>query len=472
MRQPTMLLTDWRARRRESSDARLSRIELDFMPARLELEHGEPRTQARWVLRVILACCITALGWSCITHVDVIATAPGKVLPQGELHTVQAADSGRVVNIAVREGQMVQQGQLLAELDPALSLADVQSIAERRQLLLGERARLQAELSGSQLRLEHMPPTLQLIQQSMLQSRNAAFAARIAELNAAMHAKELNRDAAEDALRKLQASLRIAQEKEARVSAYVGTVVTRFDYLKLKDDLSQVENDVAYQKNMLKAAQREVLTVEQQSTQVRNDHTSGLLAEINDCDTRLAALNGDGLKAGTQLANRRIYAPVAGTIQRIAVNSNGQVINGGQPLLTIVPNGTPTMVEAFLSNEDAGFVSAGQSVDLKVDAYPFERYGLLRGVVVEMSPDADEKSLSNAEILAQGKDNGTLPSKAGLAYKLHIKLLGKYPNALAAMNQIRAGMTVQADVKTDRRRVIDFLIEPVATYSSNALSPR
>ncbi|MYM73934.1 HlyD family type I secretion periplasmic adaptor subunit [Duganella sp. FT134W] len=472
MKQPILYLTGWLAERRESAEARLSRVELDFLPARLELEQREPRTGARWVLRVIALCCITALIWSCTTHIDVIATAPGRVLPQGELHIVQVADGGRIVHIAVREGQQIQKGQLLVELDPALNQADVQSIAERRQLLLGERARLQAELSGGKLRVEEIPPALQMMQQAMLQSRNAAYMAHVAEMNSALHTKELNRAAAEDALRKLQASLRIAQEKEARVSAYVGTVVTRFEYLKLKDDLSQLENDVAYQQNMLKAAQRDALLVEQQIKQISSAHTSGLLAELNDCDTRIAALNGDREKAGNQLANRRIYAPVSGTIQRVAVNSSGQVISGGQTLLTIVPNGVPTLVEAFLSNEDAGFVAQGQSVDLKVDAYPFERYGLLRGEVIDISPDSDEKGLSNAEIMSQGKDNGTLPTKAGLAYKLHIKLLGKYSNAFASMNQIRAGMTVQADIKTDRRRVIDFLIEPVSNYSSNALSPR
>lgn len=134
----------------------------------------------------------------------------------------------------------------------------------------------------------------------------------------------------------------------------------------------------------------------------------------------------------------------------------------------------PLLIEAALSNEDAGFVRVGQRVDIKVDAFPYQQYGTLSGVVTWISPDAELRGSGSADAAsgARAMDMSSLPLRAGLMYRLHIR-----PESTALLRHgvrhpVGIGMTVQADIITDRRRVIEFLLAPILQNLDEGLKTR
>jgi hemolysin D len=453
---------------------RLSRLELAFLPDALELEHTPPSSGGRAVVWCIVVFCLIATFWACYGQVDVVSTSAGKIIPSGKLKIVQSVDGGRVHAILAQEGQSVSKGDVLVELEAGLDSSDLRSSSQRLQFLRAEKIRLGAELDGVRPNYDTagIAPEVAILQESLRLARNSAFQAKLAEAGNAQTAKEANLSALRDGLNKLEASLKIGQEKEERVRPYIGSVMTRFDYLKLKDDLNQLENNVASQRNALKSAVQEARAAAELVQQTRHEHTGQLLADLSDCNTRLAALGGDVEKAGTLVGQKRIVATVDGKVQLLSVTSVGQVVAPGQTVATLVAQGQAQVIEAYLSNEEAAFVHAGQAADIKVDAFPFQHYGSLSGVVLDVSPDAEEKQLSAAEMSAQSRGDSELPTKAGLMYKLRVRITGKGPASSDEILQTRAGMTVQVDIKTDRRRIIEFFLEPMKKYLKNSITSR
>ncbi len=174
-----------------------------------------------------------------------------------------------------------------------------------------------------------------------------------------------------------------------------------------------------------------------------------------------------------------LRSPVDGWIQKVNVTTIGGVVNPAQSLVTIVPEGTPLIVEATLSNDDVGYVREGQSVELKVDTFPIQKYGTLKGTLVWVSPDAEEKST-----MANGEENGSpgnAPERAiqnvksvkdGYVYKVHIRPEQSKFVLNGKSATLQAGMTVQADITTDKRRVIEFFLSPLLKYVDEGVTVR
>ena len=168
-----------------------------------------------------------------------------------------------------------------------------------------------------------------------------------------------------------------------------------------------------------------------------------------------------------------IRSPVDGWVQRVDVTTKGGVVTPAQNLITIVPDGTPLVLEASLSNEDIGYVHEGQPVEIKVDTFPFQKYGTLKGTLVWISPDAEEKGASETSDGQNGKPSpDPKANKSTFSYKLHIKPEKTSFVVDSKLTPIQAGMTVQADIVTDHRRIIEFFLAPVIRYLDEGLKVR
>ena len=163
-------------------------------------------------------------------------------------------------------------------------------------------------------------------------------------------------------------------------------------------------------------------------------------------------------------------------MQRVDVTTTGGVVTPAQSLVTIVPDGTPLIVEASLSNEDIGYVHVGQDVEVKVDTFPFQKYGALKGKLIWVSPDAEEKSQDNDDAKNGASNSKPSPdfnsSKPSYAYKVHVSPDNTKFIVDGKTTSIQAGMTVQADITTDSRRIIEFFLSPVIKYLNDGLKVR
>lgn len=457
-----------------SSRHDFSPLERQFLPPLLEIEETPPSPLPRAVLAAIVALTAMTIGWACIGEIDVVATAPGRVIPDGKVKVLQSMDNAIIRAIHVKEGQRVKQGDLLVELDPTISGADLTSSAEKLVLTQLELARLRSELSGGDpdYGLPGAKPESVALQEALRAARDSSYRAKLAEARNELQGRTMTLAAAQDTLRKLEETTRTARDREKQVRPYVGHVMPRFEYLKLKDSLTENANDLAAQMKHVQAARETQLAAEHKVRQIEEEQRTRIVAEINDKTAVLATLKGEVDKARQLVSQKELRAPVDGQVQRLAITTAGGVVTPAQTLAVIVPRDTPLIVEAMLSNEDIGFVGVGQRVELKIDTFPFQKYGTLPATVSWVSPDAEEKARSADPSAAVLASDDIAPSKAGLMYRLRIVPERAGLTIGGRLQPIAVGMTVQADIVTDRRKIIEFFLSPVVKYWDEGLKVR
>jgi hemolysin D len=178
------------------------------------------------------------------------------------------------------------------------------------------------------------------------------------------------------------------------------------------------------------------------------------LERLNEAREHISLVEQDLIKARQSEWLTKLTAPVSGTVQQLAVRTVGGVVTAAQPLLLIVPEEHTLEIEAFLENKDVGFVLAGQEASVKIEAFPYTRYGIVPGTVTTVSDDAinDEK--------------------LGLVYSLRVALARSTIPVNGVDVKLAPGMAVTADVKTGQRRVIEYFLGPLAEYSAESLRER
>ncbi|RML93269.1 HlyD family type I secretion periplasmic adaptor subunit, partial [Pseudomonas savastanoi] len=172
-----------------------------------------------------------------------------------------------------------------------------------------------------------------------------------------------------------------------------------------------------------------------------------MLDLLQQADQKIASFNQDLTKARYQEDPTTLEAPVDGTVQQLAVHTVGGVVTPAQPLMVLVPDGQPVEVEAMLENKDVGFVRAGQPVTVKVETFTFTKYGTIEGEVISVSNDAIEDE------------------KRGLIYSSKIRLNSDTLSVNGVDIKLSPGMAVTAEVKTNKRRVIEYFLSPLQQHA-------
>lgn len=449
----------------------LTALEREFLPPLLEIQETPPSPLKRAVLWSVVALVALLLTWATVGEIDVVASVPGRFVPDGKVKTVQPIDAAIIRAIHVKDGQAVRRGDLLIDLDPTVSGADLAASREKLMLVQLDMVRLQGELAGKPAvyNVPGVRPELITLQEALRTARDSAHAAKRSEATSAVEARASALASGEATLKRLQETLVIAQEKERRARPYAEIAMTRFDYLKLKNDLLANEHELAAQQSTVQQRREEKRQAEHRLAQVDGERRAGILAELDAKATQLAALRADVEKAQQLVAQKELRAPVDGVVQAVAATTTGGVVTPAQALVTLVPAGTPLIVEALLSNDDIGFVKVGQKVDVKIDTFPFQKYGTLAGTLVWVSPDAEDKS--NTADPAKPAPEAKSPRSA-LVYKAHIRPERQALLVDGKMQPLTAGMTVQADIVTDRRRLIEFFLSPVIKYLDEGVKVR
>jgi hemolysin D len=463
----------------------LTAMEREFLPPLLEIQESPPSPLKRLVLLTIVALVIALIVWASVGKMSIVATAPGKFVPEGRVKTLQPLEASIVKSIHVREGQHVNVGDLLLELDPTLSAADMNASADRLGFNQLEQARLVAELTHKAplYAPTGQPPGRLALEERIRQAREQAHTTKLAGAQAAAEEKAAALAAAEATLQKYQEVTGIAEEREAGARPLVETgAIARVDYLQLKEDLAKNRNDFASQQKTVQQARAAVVEADRAFEQVRRDRVAEIYKDLDDRVTSEPELNGGAQKSRELYALKWLRAPVSGYVQRVDVATIGQVVTAAQSLVTIVPDGTPLIVEATATNQDIGYLIVGQPVEIKVDTFPFQKYGTLKGTLEWISPDAEDRDGASTDSDTRSgtadsksnknKDDAATANNAGYVYKIRVRTEQSQFRVNGETRPLQAGMTVQADITTDKRRVIDFFLSPVVKYLDEGLKVR
>jgi len=470
---PQQIYKEWR-QSLEKQDERA------FMPAALEIIETAASPSGRKMMHLIMAMVTTFALWSWFGEVDIVAVAPGKIIPQGRTQVIQSLEAGTVKAISARDGQRVTAGAMLIELDDTALLSEQSRSRQERIQSSLDIARLQSILEP-----EHEEALFKAIDapgddikrvRYHMKSQRLEHARKLAVIDDNLNQKEAEREQAVVSLEKINSVLPLLEERASiRQRGAETQYGSRLLYLEIAQQLLELKSERIVQQHRLKASEAASQALISQKEQVTAEFVTNILNELNRSRIQFGQAQETEQKASRRLELTRITAPISGTIQDLSINTIGGVVSPAQQLLRIVPEGDVLEAIVIINNQDVGFVTAGQSAEIKIDAFPFTRYGLLSGQVAEISRDARSvQAVNNPEFGPKNKSDETENIERGerLVFVARI-ILQKHSLSVNGEDvELLPGMSMKAEIKTGKRRLADFFLAPLRQYDQEIFRER
>lgn len=386
--------TAWEEEKRQSPADGPRGKEIEFLPAAIEVQEAPPSPLGRTIARTLMTLFGLALLWALIGKIDIVAVAQGKIVPNDRSKVIQPLENGVIQAIHVRDGQRVQQGDPLIEIDTT-SGSDRERFSNEHIAALIEVARLRALMAGKND--FDAPPGADT---ALVQNQRKQLRDQLSEL-------------------------RTLQTKAAA-----------FKQL--------------YEQQL--ASQLQYFEAEQQRAAKAQEHAAALSA----AETRAISLSKELNKATTRAHQQYLTAPISGVVQQLVVHTVGGVVTPAQQLMVIAPvEGSNLEIEAFIENKDIGFVEENQAAEIKVESFPFTRYGIIEGKVISLSRDA-------------------VPlEKVGYVYSARVSM---ERSSVRVENDkdvtLTPGMTVTVEIKTGSRRLIEYFLSPLLRGAQESIRER
>jgi hemolysin D len=456
--------------------------ELQFLPAALEIVES-PASPVGHVLAliVIMVFCV-ALGWAIFGTVDIVAVAPGKIIPSGRTKVIQPFETGVVRAINVRDGQSVKLGDVLLELDPTMTGAELGHLKADLMAARLEAARLQAAIAGnSDPTLDFKPPEdaspeAVEMHRRFLASQAAEQRAKILEIERQESQKEAERETIKASINKLNETIPVLQEKvDVRKYLTDKELGSKLLYLTDLQELVGQRQDLLVQKSRYLEALEAIAALMETRIRTAAEYQRTLLDELTKAEQKAAGLAQDVIKAEQRTKLQYLTAPADGVVQQLAIHTIGGVVTPAQALAVIVPQDSHLEIEAMVANRDIGFVETGQEAAIKIDTFSFTRYGLLHGRVLNISQDAiaRDRPQDKSPDKPQGAEQASSePKGQELVYAARVSLDRAQMPVENKLVNLSPGMAVTAEIKTGSRRIISYLLSPVLRYKQESFKER
>jgi len=446
----------------KKSFAKEDTVEYEFLPAALEITETPPAPLGRFTIWVIFSIIIFAIFWACIGKIDEVAVARGKVIPNGRLQVIQAMEEGIITAIHVHEGEKVKKGQLIIELDSTIKEADVDSLKKTLEQATIEKIILTAELTGKNVNKllkesELILPSEEVIkfQKDLKIAREQEYSDKRETLTIEISQRENELGMTQTELIRLQVKYKLLAEQVAGLKElYDIRSIPEMEYRTKKNELDLLEQDIKSQELRIKQARDQIREAKKNYDLLGQERKRSIMDQMNEKDKTIISITAELTKAQKKFDFQTLTSPVEGTVHGLNAHTIGGVVTPAQPIATIVPEGTSFIVEATVLNKDIGFVHVDQDAEIKFDTFLFQKYGTITGKVVHVSPDAFEDE------------------KLGPVYKIKVKLDKYHFTVNKNKVAISPGMSVSVEVKTGKRRIIDFFLSPLVKYAKEGLNVR
>lgn len=463
-------------------EKRMRSDELAFLPAALEIVETPPSPIGRSIAFSIIAVFGIALVWSCIGTVDIVALAPGKIIPSGRTKTIQPFETGVVHAIQVRDGQSVKAGDVLIELDTTAINAELGHLQGDLMASQLDIARLQAAIANKDDPLAafnppaNAPADLVDMQRGYLVSQSSEQKAKLASVDGQLAQKAAERGTIQASVDKLKATIAPLQQRvEIREQLFQKELGSKITYLADLQDLVSQRQDILVNQSRNSEADAAIVALTEVRSKTIAEYTRGLFDELGKAQQKASGLRQDIIKAEQRRSLQRLTAPVDGMVQQLAVHTIGGIVTPAQTLMLLVPAESRLEIEAMVSNRDIGFVSAGQDAAVKIDTFNFTRYGLLHGTILGVSQDAitrDKPGDGTGDKTLGSESSSSEPRGQELLYSARISLDRTQLEIEDKSVNLSPGMAVTAEIKTGRRRIISYLLSPLTRYRHDSLRER
>ena len=431
-----------------------------FSPALLRLQESAANPLGCAVLRALLALIAACATWAALAPLDIVAVADGKLVPSSYLKIIQPAEGGVVAEILVREGQAVARGQPLARMDPALLGAEGRALSAGYQAKRLAVRRAEAQLAGIALARERGDwPATHAQAEAQRAANVRAHEVALAQEHSIGERARHDLAAAEEVKSKLLAVLPHYREQEAAFERLMGDgFAGRLMLSEKRRERIEKEHDLRTQEASIAAARATLAQSNARFAQIEADYRRQLRAELAEAVPHAERLREELARQEHRHSLLEMQAPQAGVVKDLATQTPGTVVAPGTILMTLVPSGDSLRAEVWIANDDAAFVRPGQKVQIKVAAYPFQKYGLMTGSVAQVSADATEAPNPNTR---SGGLTGRDRPAGALAFRALIDLDAQAFEWDGRRSPLLPGMQVAAEINLGTRTVLEYLVSPL-----------
>ena len=438
---------------------RANRDDADFALGRAGAELQGPRGFAHLLLVAITVFFVLFFAWASWATLDEVTRGDGRVIPSSQVQVVQNLEGGIVSAILVREGEIVDKGQALLQIDNIEAASDLRENRTRYLALLGALARLRAEVDETDvvfapLVVEHAAEVVRN-ERDLFEARRQALQTELAILHSQATQRQQELAELESRLAQLKSSRALAAEElEITEPLAAKRLVAKVDLLRLRRDVNDLEGELEITRleiDRIRSASHEAeRRIEEKSLSFRAEAQR----ELNVVQAEAAALEEQIAADADRVERTEVRSPVRGTIKQLLVNTVGGVIQPGEDLVEIVPLEDTLLVEAKIRPADIAFLRPGQPATVKVTAYDFSIYGGLDAVVEQISAD-------------------TITDERGERfYRIRVRTTDSTLDKAGTPLPIIPGMTTQVDILTGEKTVMDYLLKPILRAQHNALRER
>lgn len=401
------------------SKKRDKELKYDFMPSLLEIIERPAHIAGTIIILGVFTLLIAAIIWACVSKIDVVITASGTIQPIGNLNVVESYTGGTVKSINTSEGTHVAKGDVLIELDTESLEIDENQLNSQKKILESQREVYQKIRNGedvSKLKISDYDTELQPYIQAILDS-DASYKNSLANLEKERSNADLNQQIAQIQLEEYQA------------------------------------NGTARQKQMQElAVQQYALALEQTDLQIsdtKTQYNANVNSQISQINNQLDEINNSLKKYRLSKEYQKITAPVSGFVNSISVNTIGETVTSAEQLVTIVPDNMPVEMMCYVKNMDIADVKIGMESEIKLAAYPYNKFGTVKGKVKYISPSS------------------FVSEQLGSVYLVKLEVDGSNKNI-----DLISGLSGNVEIKTDRRTVMEYFLDPIVKGFGESLKEK
>lgn len=385
-------------------------LKYDFMPSLLEIIERPAHKAGTIIILSVFTLLIVAIIWACLSKIDVVVTSNGSIQPVGNISSLNSYTSGTIKSINFEEGAYVKKGDILVELDTQSIEIDIESLNSQREILEAQKVIYTLIKNGedvSNVDITTYGENLQPYIMTIIDN-DKAYRNNLSVLESAKENAGLTRD--------------IAQIK-------------RDDY-NVDSNISMAEFNA--QELVLKQAENEFIQTELNVLKAQTSYSEQINSSISDINSKLKQAESELEKYQLSLEYQKITAPVNGYINSIAVNNIGETVTSAQQIATIVPADAPVEMVCYVKNMDIADIQVNMNAEIKLEAYPYNKYGTVKGTVKYIST-----SSFNSEQL-------------GSVYLVKLDITD-VPEGI----NIVSGLSGSVEIKTDKRTVMDYFLDPI-----------
>lgn len=464
------------------------RSDQEFLAPALEILETPPSPVRMALIVIICAFVVVSLTWSYFGRIDIIAAAQGKFEPTGKVKIIQPLEAGKVKTLPPVDGSHVKQGEVVLALDATEELADEAGFRRDLASFEAEALRRHVAIDAARARKltprptiewgEGVPDLLRRREQNILDGDLSQLASSISSLEAQRQEKLVMRDRYAQTIETQKSLIATLQDRVTmRSTAAAKQADTKAAVIDATETLKYQVTQLAIQQGQLADAEAGGAVLERETDKTVETFVSDNAVKLGDAERQIDDLTQKLAKAIAERERKTILAPISGTIQASVITNIGQVVTVGQEVMRIVPDDSKLQLQVYVLNTDIGFVRPGQEAVVKIQSFPFTRYGTINAKVSQVAtdaipePDAAQLEGNPAAQIAKSTFAGAERTQ-NLVFPVTLTPDREVMDADGHRVALTPGMAATVEIKTDSRRILEYVFSPIVEVASEALKER